>query len=261
EPLDSTWIHPESYEQAHKVFEQLELSPDSLKSSAQDRASILEKVSQIDKGSLSQNLKIGLPTLDDILEAIVRPRRDPRADLPGPIFKQGVLKLEQLTEGMELQGTVLNVVDFGAFVDVGLKDSALIHVSEMANHFIENPYQFVSVGDVITAWVLGVDLERRRVSLTLIRPGTDRQPKKAQRPKPAEKPATSETVKPATAPAKNSSSGGNNHSHQQKKPQQQNRKRSGNKGPLPKLTDEMKTGDQPLQGFDQLKALWNQKKK
>ena len=200
--------------------------------------------------------------MEDILEAIVRPRRDPRADLPGPIFKQGVLKLEQLTEGMELQGTVLNVVDFGAFVDVGLKDSALIHVSEMANHFIENPYQFVSVGDVITAWVLGVDLERRRVSLTLIRPGTDRQPKKAQRPtKPAEKPASAKTAKPATAPAKKTADSGNNTGHQQKKPPHQNRKRAKNKGPLPKLTDEMKTGEQPLQGFDQLKALWNQKKK
>lgn len=262
EPLDSTWIHPESYEHAYKVFEQLELPPDSLKSSAQDRASIIEKVSQIDKGGLSKNLKIGLPTLEDILEAIVRPRRDPRADLPGPIFKQGVLKLEQLTEGMELQGTVLNVVDFGAFVDVGLKDSALIHVSEMANHFIENPYQFVSVGDVITAWVLGVDLERRRVSLTLIRPGTDRQPKKAQRPTmPAEKPATTESAKPTAAPEKKTSNSGHNKGPQQKKPQQQQRKRTGKQGPPPKLTDEMKTGEQPLQGFDQLKALWNQKKK
>ncbi|MFH1302623.1 MAG: Tex family protein, partial [Planctomycetota bacterium] len=185
EPLDTTWIHPESYEHAHKVFTQLELPQDSLKTSAEDRASIIEKVSQIDKKELSRNLKIGLPTLEDILEAIVRPKRDPRSDLPGPIFKQGVLKLEQLIEGMELQGTVLNVVDFGAFVDVGLKDSALIHVSEMANHFIKNPYQFVSVGDVITAWVLGVDLERRRVSLTLIKPGTDRLPKKEQVVKPA----------------------------------------------------------------------------
>lgn len=254
EPLDSTWIHPESYEHAHKVLEQLELPPDSLKTSAQERASILEKVSQIDKKSLSGSLKIGLPTLEDILEAIARPRRDPRSDLPGPIFKQGVLKLEQLTEGMELQGTVLNVVDFGAFVDVGLKDSALIHVSEMANHYIESPYQFVSVGDVITAWVLGVDLERRRVSLTLIKPGTVRPSKKTQRSQP--KPTGQK--KPADAKQKQ----GEPAATRTRKPGKKKRNKPGKKqAPLPKLTDEMKTGDQPLQGFDQLKALWNQKKK
>lgn len=255
EPLDSTWIHPESYVHAHKVFEQLELTPDSLKASAQDRASILEKVSQINKGDLSIQLKIGLPTLEDILEAIARPRRDPRSDLPGPIFKQGVLKLEQLTEGMELQGTVLNVVDFGAFVDVGLKDSALIHVSEMANHFIESPYQFVSVGDVITAWVLGVDLERRRVSLTLIKPGTARPSKKPQRsnPKPREQ---KQSAAPETKQSASKASGPPRKSGKKK------RKNHGKKqAPPAKLTDEMKTGDQPLQGFDQLKALWNQKKK
>lgn len=259
EPLDSTWIHPESYEHAHKVFTQLDLPEDSLKATASDRASIVEKVSQLDKQDLSRNLNIGLPTLEDILEAIVRPRRDPRSDLPGPIFKQGVLKLEQLVEGMELQGTILNVVDFGAFVDVGLKDSALIHVSEMANHFIENPYQFVSVGDVITAWVLGVDLERRRVSLTLIKPGTDRQPKKAQRSKPDQSKSAPRPQQPGkTEKAKSAAAAPGN----QNKPPRKKRKKSGKKGsPPPKLTDEMKTGEQPLQGFDQLKALWNQKKK
>lgn len=254
EPLDSTWIHPESYESAHRVLEQLELPPDSLKTSAQERASILEKVSQIDKQALSGSLKIGLPTLEDILEAIARPPRDPRSDLPGPIFKQGVLKLEQLTEGMELQGTVLNVVDFGAFVDVGLKDSALIHVSEMANHFIESPYQFVSVGDVITAWVLGVDLERRRVSLTLIKPGTVRPPRKSQRgpSKPDEQ----------KKPDKAKQDQGDSAANRKRKPGKKKRNKPGKKeAPLPKLTKEMKTGDQPLQGFDQLKALWNQKKK
>ncbi|MCH9793595.1 MAG: helix-hairpin-helix domain-containing protein, partial [Planctomycetes bacterium] len=255
EPLDSTWIHPESYEHAHKVFTKLDLPEDSLKTSAKDRESVIQKVAQIDKRELSDSLQIGLLTLEDILEAIVRPKRDPRSDLPGPIFKQGVLKLEQLVEGMELQGTVLNVVDFGAFVDVGLKDSALIHVSEMANHFIKNPYQFVSVGDVITAWVLSVDLERRRVSLTMIKPGTDRHskkeaPEKEQTSRPATKktqPKKTESTPPAT--------GGQTRQQTKKRP----RKRK--TPPAPKLTNEMKTGEQPLHGFDQLKALWNQKKK
>ncbi|WP_298866977.1 Tex family protein [uncultured Gimesia sp.] len=255
EPLDSTWIHPESYEHAHKVFTKLDLPEDSLKTSAKDRESVIQKVAQIDKRELSDSLQIGLLTLEDILEAIVRPKRDPRSDLPGPIFKQGVLKLEQLVEGMELQGTVLNVVDFGAFVDVGLKDSALIHVSEMANHFIKNPYQFVSVGDVITAWVLSVDLERRRVSLTMIKPGTDRHSKK----EPPEKEQASQPTTQKTQPKKSESTlpatGGQTRQQTKKRP----RKRK--TPPAPKLTNEMKTGEQPLQGFDQLKALWNQKKK
>jgi len=254
EPLDSTWIHPESYEHAHKVFTKLDLSEDSLKVSAKDRDAVIQKVAQIDKSELSESLQIGLLTLEDILEAIIRPKRDPRSDLPGPIFKQGVLKLEQLVEGMELQGTVLNVVDFGAFVDVGLKDSALIHVSQMANHFIKNPYQFVSVGDVITAWVLGVDLERRRVSLTMIKPGTDRQAKK-------EKPQTDQAHKSPrqkSSPQKTEATPtGGGHTGQPKKKRTPKRKTP----PPAKLSHEMKTGEQPLQGFDQLKALWNQKKK
>ncbi len=257
EPLDSTWIHPESYEQAHKVFGTLDLPEDSLKTSVKDRDFIIQKVAEIDKGALSESLQIGRLTLEDILEAIVRPQRDPRADLPGPIFKQGVLKLEQLVEGMELQGTVLNVVDFGAFVDVGLKDSALIHVSQMANHFIKNPYQFVSVGDVITAWVLGVDLERRRVSLTMIKPGTDRQTKKESPQK--EQSSQSKGQKTQSQQSESPPKGvvTDAPSRKQKKKRPSKRKKT----PAPKLTNEMKTGEEPLAGFDQLKALWNQKKK
>src|SRR5205807_4483573 len=93
-----------------------------------------------------------------------------------PIFKKGILKLEDLQPGMELKGTVLNVVDFGAFVDIGLKDSGLVHISQMANRYIKSPYDVVSVSDVVTVWVLTVDQERRRVSLTMIKPGTQRKP-------------------------------------------------------------------------------------
>ena len=93
-----------------------------------------------------------------------------------PIFKKGVLKLEDLQPGMELKGTVLNVVDFGAFVDIGLKDSGLVHISQMANRYVKSPYDVVAVGDVVTVWVLSVDKDRRRVSLTMIQPGTERKP-------------------------------------------------------------------------------------
>src|SRR4029077_1004009 len=102
--------------------------------------------------------------------------RDPREDLPPPIFKKGILKLEDLQPGMELKGTVLNVVDFGAFVDIGLKDSGLVHISQMANRYIKSPYDVVAVSDVVKVWVLTVDKERHRVSLTMIQPGTERKP-------------------------------------------------------------------------------------
>jgi len=119
---------------------------------------------------------VGVPTLVDILESLARPGRDPREDLPPPVFKKGILKLEDLQAGMELKGTVLNVVDFGAFIDIGLKDSGLVHISQMANRYVKSPYDVVSVGDVVSVWVLSVDGARHRVSLTMIQPGTERRP-------------------------------------------------------------------------------------
>ncbi len=105
---------------------------------------------------------------------MARPGRDPREDLPAPVFKQGVLKLEDLTPGMELTGTVLNVVDFGCFVDIGMHDSGLVHVSRLADRFIRDPHEVVAVGDIVKVWVMEVDKERRRVSLTMVRPGSER---------------------------------------------------------------------------------------
>ena len=109
-----------------------------------------------------------------MLAQFVRPGRDPREDLPPPVFKHGILKLEDLAPGMELTGTVLNVVDFGCFVDIGMHDSGLVHVSHLADRFIRDPHEVVSVGDVVKVWVLSVDKERRRVSLTMVQPGTER---------------------------------------------------------------------------------------
>ena len=112
--------------------------------------------------------------LKDILVQLARPGRDPREDLPQPIFKKGVIKLDDLTAGMELQGTVLNVVDFGAFVDIGLHDTGLVHISQLANQFVRDPHDVVSVGDTVKVWVHEIDKTRRRVSLTMIAPGTER---------------------------------------------------------------------------------------
>jgi uncharacterized protein len=170
EPLDATWIHPESYDAARKLLEKLSMPPDDLVKTNGALNEFREQLSELDPNALTQELAVGLPTVCDIIEALGKPGRDPRTDLPGPVFRQGVLKLEDLHEGLELRGTVLNVVDFGAFVDIGLKDSGLIHVSKMANRFVKSPHEIVSVGDVVTIWVLSVDLERRRAGLTMVKP-------------------------------------------------------------------------------------------
>ncbi len=184
-PLDRTWIHPESYEVATRALEKLGFTPDVILHRDQLPA-LHEKFNEANLPDLARELEVGEPTLHDIFNALARPDRDPRDDLPKPIFKTGILKLEDLTAGMELKGTVLNVVDFGAFVDIGLKDSGLVHISQLANRYIKSPHDVVSVGDVVTAWVMGVDGERKRVSLTMVQPGTERPrggpPERGERP-------------------------------------------------------------------------------
>ena len=172
-PLDRTWVHPESYPSAEKLLEKFELTPAVVRE-REKLPDLHAKLDAADIPALAKELELGEPTLRDIFEALARPERDPRDDLPKPIFKKGVLKLEDLSAGMELKGTVLNVVDFGAFVDIGLKDSGLVHISQLANRYIKSPHDVVSVGDVVTVWVMGVDGERKRVSLTMVKPGTER---------------------------------------------------------------------------------------
>jgi uncharacterized protein len=174
EPLDSTWIHPESYEVAGKVLERLGGTPEDL--SSRDRAAALaDRAAAVDIGTLSAELGVGRLLLADIVEQLARPGRDPREDLPKPFFKKGVLKLEDLQPGMELLGSVLNVVDFGAFVDIGLHDSGLVHVSQLSSQFVRDPHEVVSVGQIVRVWVLEIDKTRRRVALTMIDPAQPRQ--------------------------------------------------------------------------------------
>jgi uncharacterized protein len=174
-PLDRTWIHPESYGITARLLSDLGFGPDVLadKSRADD---LRQKLASINVEETAQRLQAGGPTVRDILDALARPGRDPREDLPSPVFKKGILRIEDLQPGMELKGTVLNVVDFGAFVEIGLKDSGLVHISQMANRYIKSPYDVVAVSDVVTVWVLQVDHQRHRVSLTMIPPGTERKP-------------------------------------------------------------------------------------
>jgi uncharacterized protein len=126
---------------------------------------------------LAAELQVGTHLLRDIVTSLTRPALDPRDNLPPPIFRRGIMKLEDLAPGMELSGTVLNVVDFGVFVDIGLSDSGLVHISRLADRYIRDPHEVVGVGDVLKVWVVDVDKSRRRVSLTAIPPGTERPPR------------------------------------------------------------------------------------
>jgi uncharacterized protein len=184
-PLDLTWIHPESYPVALQVLQDLGYGVEVLRD-RERTAELQEKLKTISPDDVAKRLHAGIPTVRDILASLARPGRDPREDLPPPVFKKGILKIEDLQPGMDLKGTVLNVVDFGAFIDIGLKDSGLVHISQMANRYVKCTYDVVSVGDVVTVWVLLVDKERHRVSLTMIPPGTERKPPE-KKPEPRER--------------------------------------------------------------------------
>jgi protein Tex len=181
-PFDRTWIHPESYPLAERILAELGYAPGVLDDKGA-QAEFHAKLKAAIPDELAVKLEVGAPTVRDILQALAKPGRDPREELPPPIFKKGILKLEDLQPGMELKGTVLNVVDFGAFVDVGLKDSGLVHISQMANKYIKSPYDVVSVNDIVNVWVLKIDKDSNHVSLTMIKPGTERKPQE-RRPAP-----------------------------------------------------------------------------
>ena len=134
------------------------------------------KVAKLDLDELSGEFGIGRLSLSDLLSGLTSPGRDPRDDLPAPLSRRGVMKLDDLKPGMELTGTVVNVVDFGAFVDVGVSDSGLVHISRLADRYISDPHDAVSIGDMLHVWVVEIDKSRRRVSLTAIEPGTEKPP-------------------------------------------------------------------------------------
>nr|WP_036718459.1 Tex family protein [Paenibacillus sp. JCM 10914] len=163
--LDRTPIHPESYPVVDRLFQELEIGLDKLGSKE-----LAELLDTQQPEHLAVRLDVGVPTLRDILDSLLRPGRDPREELPLPIFRQDVLKIEDLMAGMELQGTVRNVIDFGAFVDIGIKSDGLVHISQLSDGFVKHPMDVVSVGDNVTVWVLNVDLKKGRVGLTMRKP-------------------------------------------------------------------------------------------
>ena len=166
DPLDATWVHPESYDAARKLLAKIGFSPNDIQD--KDRLVLLRfKLNQLDLDKTARELAIGKPTLKDIVEALSKPGRDPREDLPKPIFRTDVLAMEDLRPGMTLTGTVRNVVDFGAFVDIGVKQDGLVHVSQLSDKFVKNPTEAVAVGDIVEVRVLEVDLTRKRIALTM----------------------------------------------------------------------------------------------
>lgn len=166
-PLDRTPIHPESYKVVDQLFKELQVELDKLGSK---ELSVL--LSEQQPEQLAVKLDVGVPTLRDILDSLQRPGRDPREEMPLPIFRTDVLKIEDLVEGMELQGTVRNVIDFGAFVDIGIKSDGLVHISQLSNGYVKHPMDVVSVGDNVTVWVLNVDTKKGRVGLTMKKPAS-----------------------------------------------------------------------------------------
>lgn len=164
-PLDKTPIHPESYEAVDRLFRELSLALDQLGS-----ADLKAKLRSQEPEALATRLNVGLPTLRDMLDSLQRPGRDPREEMPAPIFRTDVLQIEDLKPGMQLQGTVRNVTDFGAFVDIGIKNDGLVHISQLSNSYVKHPMDVVSVGDTVTVWVLNVDMVKSRVGLSMKEP-------------------------------------------------------------------------------------------
>ncbi len=174
-PLDNTAVHPEVYETTMRLIEKLDYSKEDIKQGKlrDIEEKILDYGQKTTKGfenklkELSDELEVGIPTLKDIIEEIKKPGRDPREEMPKPVFRSDVLKMEDLKLDMIMPGTVRNVVDFGAFVDIGVKQDGLVHVSELSNKFVKNPMDIVSVGDEVEVKIIGLDMERGKISLSM----------------------------------------------------------------------------------------------
>ena len=166
--LDATAVHPESYEAAKALLEKLGYQLSDIKAGKLPDLNV--RMEEIGVKKLAEELNVGEPTLKDIARELQKPGRDPRDDLPKPILRTDVLAMEDLAPGMELMGTVRNVIDFGAFVDIGVHQDGLVHISRMANRFIKHPAEVVKVGDVIKVWVVEVDAKKKRIALTMLPP-------------------------------------------------------------------------------------------
>lgn len=164
-PLDNTGVHPESYKAATTLLKLLGYSADTVKSGTADGISLATEARGLE--AVAAELNVGVPTLADIVKELERPGRDPRDELPPPLLRRDVMSIEDLKPGMELNGTVRNVTDFGAFVDVGVHQDGLVHISRITNRFIKHPSEALKVGDVVKARIISVDIQKKRISLTM----------------------------------------------------------------------------------------------
>jgi uncharacterized protein len=164
EALDMTAVHPESYGIAKEIMKRFNITGPMF-----GKDIVKDAVKSIDRKKLQEELKVDKYTLDDILDAFVAPLRDPRDQFSQPLLRSDILKLEDLSVGMELEGTVRNVVDFGAFIDVGLKEDGLLHISKISKSYIKHPKDVLNVGDIVKVYVLNIDLNRGKVGLTMLK--------------------------------------------------------------------------------------------
>ena len=159
-------MHPESYTKAEQLLEKIGATTKDLLDK-EKLETIKEKLSRVNIEKTAKELEIGELTLKDIIDDLSKPGRDPREEMPKPILRTDILKIEDLQEGMTLTGTVRNVIDFGAFVDIGIKHDGLVHISELSEDYVRNPSDVVSVGDIVKVKVIGIDLERQKVKLSM----------------------------------------------------------------------------------------------
>lgn len=164
--LDNTAVHPESYKAATQLLEICDYTLDDVKN-GKIRSELKTRIEKIGLSSISEKTKVGIPTLQDIVTELLRPGRDPRDELPAPILRTDVLDIKDLKEGMELTGTVRNVIDFGAFIDIGVHQDGLVHISQICNKYIKHPSEVLKVGDIVKVKVLSVDVTKNRISLTM----------------------------------------------------------------------------------------------
>ena len=164
-PLDATAVHPESYDAAKLLLEKLGYDMKEIRGGAAD---VILRANRYGHEKLAAEIGVGLPTLNDMLSELAKPGRDPRDELPRPVLRTDVLEMKDLKPGMELTGTVRNVIDFGAFVDIGVHQDGLVHISRMAEKFIRHPSEVVKVGDIVKVWVVSVDEQKKRIALTMV---------------------------------------------------------------------------------------------
>ena len=166
--LDNTAVHPESYDAARKLLKICSVSDDDVRKGIV--SAVGKYVESVGTSALAKQLDIGEPTLIDITKEILKPGRDPRDELPAPMLRTDVMGIEDLKVGMELNGTVRNVIDFGAFVDIGVHQDGLVHISQITNKYIKHPGDVLKVGDIVTVWVISLDIDKKRIGLTMKKP-------------------------------------------------------------------------------------------